>query len=182
MTLIIDAEVSEWADISCDRCGQTVKGNTRETRKRRGDDSRECTDCRRAQAFVITKDGVTCKPWHGDIDLDTMQPLKDGKPYLPGERSCGHSDCVNTDHIQAPTVPDGFKVCSVCREPQPLVAFGIDRKKRDGLNCECKPCRNSRNTKSSEKLTAEQHSLYYRTGKHLSYEQLIKKLEKERVN
>lgn len=42
---------------------------------------------------------MKCKPWRGDIDLDTMTPLKDGKPHMTGIRTCNKSDCVATDHV-----------------------------------------------------------------------------------
>lgn len=43
---------------------------------------------------------MTCTPWQGEFDFDTMQPLDDkGRPYMPGMRKCGHADCVNSAHV-----------------------------------------------------------------------------------
>lgn len=84
-----------------------------------------------------------CKSWTGDYD-DQDNPIKNGKLYLPGVRICGFRDCVNVIHIIGASVANGHKRCSVCSSIKPNSAFGIDRKKRDGLNCECKQCRSLR--------------------------------------
>ena len=41
------------------------------------------------------------KPWQGEFDSETLtRPIYEGKPVLPGIRNCGHSDCVNPEHIK----------------------------------------------------------------------------------
>lgn len=37
-------------------------------------------------------------------------------------------------------VPDGFKRCSACKEPQPVTEFWEDPRRRDGLSSGCRPC------------------------------------------
>jgi len=172
------------ASVSCERCGQLINANTVATRRLRGNEDKRCADCNRRPATVISYGSTKCTPWNGEVDLNTMKPIKNGKPYLPGERSCGHNDCIRLDHIVRETVDDGFKVCTVCLETLPIEEFGIDRKKKDGRNCTCKGCRRIQDAKSKQRLealTAEQLSLFYRTGKNYSYKQLVKKLEKERI-
>lgn len=178
----LELEIIPDASISCERCGQLMNANTLATRKLRGNQDKTCADCNRRPASVVTYGSLKCTPWSGEIDLDTMQPLKNGKPYLPGERTCGHADCVRLDHIIATQPAEGFKTCSTCLESLPLDSFGIDRKKKDGRNFRCKDCRRGekKRSRTPEELTAEQFSLYYRTKKQLTFEQLMNKLENER--
>ena len=84
-----------------------------------------------------------CKSWSGEFDVND-NPMKNGRLYLPGERKCGFRDCVNPEHVNREPIPEGSKECTVCGEIRPLIQFGLDRKKADGRNCECKPCRNKR--------------------------------------
>ena len=41
--------------------------------------------------------GKPCKPWGGEFDRDE-NPLVDGELFMPGERICGHKDCVELEH------------------------------------------------------------------------------------
>ena len=81
----------------CVRCGtqwEVVKNKRRKTRPL-------CQSCRTRRASVINTAAGKCIPWHGDFGSDWVTPIDDdGRPYLPGERTCGHSDCVNTAHIK----------------------------------------------------------------------------------
>ena len=44
-------------------------------------------------------DGEICRPWSGELD-ENLNPIgKDLRLYLPGERTCGHRDCVSKNHI-----------------------------------------------------------------------------------
>lgn len=67
-----------------------------------------CPDCTAApQERVEYKAGNGhrwhCRPWDGDLD-DQWRPVdEDGQLILPGERKCGHSDCINSEHVKAPT-------------------------------------------------------------------------------
>lgn len=58
-----------------------------------------CKSCRQRKQKVIQYGVLRCKPWDGDLD-DELRPIDDkGELYLPGKRSCEHSDCVNEKHI-----------------------------------------------------------------------------------
>lgn len=87
---------SEFYD--CTRCGIRceVSATTLEKRVERGTaNANWCRDClglgMRSQ----------CRPWSGDVDPDTFAPIRDGKPYKPGIRTCGRVDCVYAGHIIA---------------------------------------------------------------------------------
>jgi hypothetical protein len=82
----------------CTRCGIEYEENSeaRSKRKERNSpDTVECRDCRGLWSGEPTR----CRGWSGDFDWDTMQPLRHGRPYLPGVRTCGRFDCVTRDHI-----------------------------------------------------------------------------------
>lgn len=43
---------------------------------------------------------MLCRPWMGEFD-DQDRPIDDeGQLVRPGERSCGHSDCVSASHVR----------------------------------------------------------------------------------
>lgn len=81
----------------CSRCGIEFEENREALSKRVERNSRGLNECRDCRGYVRTRQD--CRPWTGDINLDSMQPIKDGKPYLPGVRTCGNLDCVNRKHI-----------------------------------------------------------------------------------
>lgn len=90
-------------DSPCSRCGILIPWQTIAKRLSRSNPEDRCRDCiprdtvNRIQARGVKSE---CNPWAGDIDLDTLQPLKrDGSPHMPGIRTCGHADCVNRNHI-----------------------------------------------------------------------------------
>lgn len=57
-----------------------------------------CGSCRAKPAKSVKYNGEACIPHHGQFDaLD--RPLVDGILYMPGQRSCGHSDCINANHV-----------------------------------------------------------------------------------
>ena len=39
-----------------------------------------------------------CEAWQGDFD-EQDNPLKDGVLFMPGKRTCNHSDCVAVSHV-----------------------------------------------------------------------------------
>jgi len=55
-----------------------------------------CPSCRTRKATKIDE----CIPWQGDFARDFITPIFEGRPVLEGIRSCGHSDCVNPEHIK----------------------------------------------------------------------------------
>ena len=89
----------------CERCGADFTFTERYL-YRPEFDTEHCNDCKLQPAFKIKRNGVECKIWHGDYDWDD-NPLKpDGTLYRPGPRLCGHKDCVNSSHIDAPVERD----------------------------------------------------------------------------
>lgn len=84
--------------VPCTRCGIDITLDALATRRRRNDLSTLCKDC---ESTPRAKVGM-CKPWVGDVDLDTMQPLDErGRVFMPGERLCGNADCVNANHVDS---------------------------------------------------------------------------------
>jgi hypothetical protein len=82
--------------VPCTRCGMDITLEALARRKTRNDPSTLCKDC---DAAPRAKVGM-CRPWVGDVDLDTMQPLDErGRPFMVGERQCGNADCINANHI-----------------------------------------------------------------------------------
>lgn len=89
---------NEWP---CGRCGFVI---VRRYAPRDG----LCVDCRQVThdtvaprdrtRHVVNGVEVTCHPWHGDFDEED-NPMRFGRLYLPGPRSCGHRDCVARAHI-----------------------------------------------------------------------------------
>lgn len=43
-------------------------------------------------------------------------------------------------NIHEPTCGPGMKRCTKCGEVKPLIAFGVDKEKRDGLKNWCRQC------------------------------------------
>jgi hypothetical protein len=64
-----------------------------------------CVSCRMRPALSIQYGSSRCVPWRGDFDLDD-NPMIHGNYLLPGERLCGHKDCVNPHHIELDDVLD----------------------------------------------------------------------------
>ena len=64
----------------------------------RGRVDKTCSDCRAKRAYQVGR----CRPYQGELDLDTLQPLKNGKPFKPGRRLCGNADCIADKHIEKP--------------------------------------------------------------------------------
>lgn len=93
--------VDELRHYYCQRCGIEIPANTIQKRMERGSENRECSDCtamKNHRPIQMSKTG--CRPWTGEIDLDTMSPIdSEGRPVSPGFRKCGHNDCMNRNHI-----------------------------------------------------------------------------------
>ena len=60
----------------------------------------QCVDCRAKPQNVITYGDNKCVVWNGDFHPETDWPMLNGELVLPGKRTCGHSDCVNAEHIE----------------------------------------------------------------------------------
>lgn len=91
--------------MNCQRCGMVVRAETIERRKARGIFDNLCSDCRNGKSYEINYGELICRPWRGEVDEDLNPIDHTTQPFLPGQRVCGHRDCVNKDHIipSAPT-------------------------------------------------------------------------------
>jgi hypothetical protein len=92
--------------IFCKQCGIIVPYITWYTRKLRGQTNWDhCRDCiatpRKIEISIHPSLGrIECVPYVGEVN-DSWQPINAvGDLYLPGKRICGHSDCVNLEHIE----------------------------------------------------------------------------------
>jgi hypothetical protein len=57
-----------------------------------------CASCRAKPAKMVKYNGEICVPFHGKFDRFD-RPIVDGVLFMPGDRICGHSDCVAQAHI-----------------------------------------------------------------------------------
>jgi hypothetical protein len=96
------------AYIFCKQCGIIIPYLVWYKRKSRNRaDWDHCKDCnatpKKVEVFVHPSLGrIACCPYVGEVN-DLWQPINAvGDLYLPGKRICGHSDCVNTNHIEKP--------------------------------------------------------------------------------
>lgn len=85
----------------CLRCGCAMKDDTAQQREKRGRGLWGCQECQAgAMSKVKTAYGV-CIPHRGLFDDDDRPLTNTGALYRAGFRLCGHSDCVELDHIRA---------------------------------------------------------------------------------
>lgn len=82
-------------EVLCFGCGVTWETNARIRSK-----FPECPSCRMTRAKTIRYNGDKCIPWHGKFLNDVTPIDKNGEEVFPGFRLCGHSDCVNIEHIK----------------------------------------------------------------------------------
>lgn len=81
--------------VECRRCGLrwVVTADKKDAR------DLLCKSCRQKKQKVIQYGSLRCMPYEGELD-DQLRPITvTGELYLPGIRSCDHSDCVNPKHI-----------------------------------------------------------------------------------
>ena len=58
-----------------------------------------CISCRAKPQKSIQYGVLRCIPHLGDLD-SLLRPIDDlGQFVFPGERVCGHSDCINPKHV-----------------------------------------------------------------------------------
>lgn len=79
--------------VQCRKCGfiWTVAPKKRSS-------AQYCASCRAKPAKQVKYNGEACVPFHGQFDrMD--RPIVHGVLFMPGTRSCGHSDCIAVAHI-----------------------------------------------------------------------------------
>lgn len=94
--------------IFCKQCGIIITYEVWYKRKVRNRDNWDhCRDCnatpRKVEVSIHPSLGrIACVPYVGEVN-ENWQPINAvGDLYLPGERICGHKDCVNSNHILPP--------------------------------------------------------------------------------
>lgn len=82
--------------VECRRCG--FRWDASNARK----NVTLCSSCRaRPARTVYMEDGQRCRPWRGMFAPDEVTPVDDdGVPFMPGFRTCGHTDCTNPEHVR----------------------------------------------------------------------------------
>jgi len=83
---------------TCERCGYDFEYPSNYTAGNRTFDGSLCVSCKAKPKVQVRYGDDYCTPWHGDYDLDD-NPIKDGKLWKPGIRTCGHTDCVRASHV-----------------------------------------------------------------------------------
>jgi len=98
-------ELLKTNQINCWQCGQKVPYTIWAKRRERGKtDWDKCRDCTAKPSNAVRTihpvlGTIFCYPHKGDVD-ELWRPLDDeGRLFRPGERICGHKDCINTSHI-----------------------------------------------------------------------------------
>jgi len=89
--------------LTCERCGieEVVFRTTLTKRLERNEEYwANCVDCVTRQGRKYSKRSPDCKPHSGELDDDLYPLNKYGKPFRPGVRLCGNTDCINRDHIE----------------------------------------------------------------------------------
>ena len=153
--------------VNCTRCGIELEEGIAQhridmARKHNRAIDKHCGDCKLTSPVQYTK-STGCIPWLGDVD-DDFRPYDKNGYYRPGERSCGKKDCVQPKHIIGFVEVKKTKRAAR-KEPRTIEVKAIERLPETLL----------------EALTAEQHSIAYRTGETLGYHELIARLRRERL-
>ena len=81
--------------VECRRCGFVWTVNA----EKRGRKDLLCASCRVRPATTIQYGKLRCTPHQGMLDQELNPVDDDGVLVHPGERVCGHKDCVNPAHI-----------------------------------------------------------------------------------
>lgn len=101
---------------TCPQCGIDFPMDVLHKRRARGDFETLCRDCKDTdpdwrQTVVRVHPilgRIECRPYRGDLDDDWNPIDKKGNLYMPGERICGHKDCITKKHIvKMATLPSG---------------------------------------------------------------------------
>jgi hypothetical protein len=85
--------------VPCTQCGYELSLESVAKRRLRGNTDTLCPSCRSTKLLRIKYGNDYCTPWQGEFDLDTNTCIKNGKPYMVGERTCGHFDCIAKAHV-----------------------------------------------------------------------------------
>ena len=90
----------------CPQCGQLICKRIIAKRKVRNMERLDhCASCLMKPTKVIVYHHpvlgkIECYPWDGEVNEDFYPVDGLGELVKPGERICGHKDCVNRNHIE----------------------------------------------------------------------------------
>ena len=90
------------AQTDCHKCGVTYQFHKRYMHNMDGKRSAWwlCKSCKATPVKVIRYGDDWCRPWKGDFDDAALVCLDSkGRPFMVGERTCGHADCVRREHL-----------------------------------------------------------------------------------
>lgn len=97
--------MSRLVDLTCKRCGIdfsiTFEGKLK--RESRGVPLDKCPDCETLDKPIKGYYNA-CRAWMGDVD-ELDRPIRNGKLWKPGVRTCGRADCVRIAHIIPSEIP-----------------------------------------------------------------------------
>lgn len=103
-----DTSIFSEGDMFCLRCGQIIPYSTwAKNKSRQIPEWDHCADCRaKPKVRLIINHPILgkieCIPYTGEVN-ELWQPINAvGDLYMPGERLCGHKDCVNRNHVVKP--------------------------------------------------------------------------------
>ena len=85
----------------CERCGCFMRDDTALTRVKRGKGLWGCQECHAGQMSRVRTAYGVCVPHKGEFDEQDNPLDRKGNLFRAGFRLCGHSDCVELDHIRA---------------------------------------------------------------------------------
>lgn len=97
-------------ELTCDRCGIDFTLSVAAVSKRRlkGQEKDLCSDCQTIDKPIVGYYN-NCRAWSGDVD-ELDRPIRNGRLYKPGIRTCNRADCVRTTHIIPAEIPQNSPV------------------------------------------------------------------------
>ena len=99
------SEERKYPTTPCEQCGYKIRNDAINKAKNRGIDLTHCESCRAKPAKLVGD----CKPFQGDLDQD-LNPVKNGRLFMPGVRKCGFLDCVKAAHVINPVTGELYSV------------------------------------------------------------------------
>lgn len=141
-----------------------------------------CRDCRPVRTRLRSGH---CNPWMGEVD-DDFNPIRNGKLYLPGKRTCGHKDCVKRSHIEVEEkfnpAPLEVLLAEVPATPKPKTPSKkpskASRKPEKTSDIVIPAVKDEK--PYNEQLEAERFDRSYVTGEKQTWDEFLQEVERER--
>jgi len=172
-------------DLTCDRCGIefTLSNSALAKRRERGTVPDLCADCETIDKPIVGYYN-NCRGFGGDVD-EFDRPIRNGKLYKPGVRTCGRVDCVRVAHIIPDPKPERPQKRAVSQSetikviPQPVSSVAVIKPSQvRRVMREQKPVKLPK--AMLEALEAERFDQTYKGQPKRSLKQLKKTVELER--